>query len=211
VPELRQHTAHFAVLPLRQHHLENRRLPFLADDSNALRLDLPFGEPNPFRQLVEDFTRGSPRNHRPVQLLNPELGMRQLVGKLAVVRQQDEAHAHLVEPPHGINALGNLGQQVHDARPTRGVIVRRDVPLRFGDSEVDHPLGLNPLAVEGDLGTLGVDASSKLADHLIIDGNPALEDQLLARASRTDPGVGQHFLEPIQAPLGLLVPRLRPG
>jgi hypothetical protein len=89
VPELRQHPAHFAILPLGEDHLQNRRLPLLADHADPPGPDLAFRQPDPVDQFVEHLAFGGSGHDHPVQLLDAELGVRQFIGELAVVGQQN--------------------------------------------------------------------------------------------------------------------------
>src|SRR5262249_25505958 len=136
-----------------------------------------------------------------VDLLDPELRVRQPVGQLAVVGQEHQAGALLVEPADGVDTLGDLRQQVDDPGLARGVAIGRNVALGLVDGVIDAPLGVDLLAVDGDLLLVRVDAGAQLADDLVVDGDAALEDQLLARPPRPDPGVREDLLEPL-GPLG---------
>ena len=49
---------------------------------------------------------------------------------------------------------------------------------------------------DGIRGVANADLSTELADRLAVDRDAALEDQLLAAASRTQAGLGQDLLEP---------------
>ena len=115
----------------------------------------------------------------------------------------------LVEPADGVDALGNLGEQVDDARPARWVEVGRNVALGLVDGVIDHRLEPDRLAVDGDPSSGGVDPRAELADDLAVDGDATLEDELLAAAARAQAGVGQHFLKPLLlVRLGIVVPCL---
>lgn len=195
VPELRQHPAHFAILPLGEDHFENGRFPLLTDHADAPGPDLAFRQPDAVDQLVEHLAFGGSGHDHPVQLLDAELGVGQLIGEFAVVGQQNQPRAHLVEPADGIDALGNLGQDVDDARASGRVIIRGDVPFRLGDRVIDHPLEMDGLTVDGDLGLSRVHLGPELFDDFAVNRHSPLADDVLAGASRANTGVRQNFLQ----------------
>jgi hypothetical protein len=184
VPEFRQHPAHFAVLALGQDQLQDRRFALTADDPGAAGSGLALGQPNPFEELVEDLLCRLARHDRLVDLLNAKLRVRQAVGQLAVVGQDHQADARLVETADGEHPFGHLRQQIDHAGAARRVGVGRDVTARLAHREIDHPLRADRLAVERDLLRLGIDARAQLVDHLAINGDAALKNQLLAGATR---------------------------
>ncbi len=120
-----------------------------------------------------------------------------MVREVAIVGQDQQPGARLVEPADGVDSFGNLGQQIDDASGARWVGVGRNVAFGLVDGIVHHRLEPDRLAVNRDPGLGGVDPSAKLADDLAVDGDPALEDELLAPAARAEAGMRQHFLEPI--------------
>ena len=136
---------------------------------------------------------GGAGHERPVDLLDAVTRMRQPVGQLAVVGQDHQPGAVLVEPADGVDPLGDLGEQVDHAGPARGVVVGRDVALGLVHGVVDHLLELDPLAVDGDGRLLGIDPRAQLADDLAVDRDPPLEDVLLAVPARAEPGMRRIF------------------
>jgi hypothetical protein len=174
VPELREHPAHFAILPFSKDHLEDGGLAHPADYPNSPRSHLAFGQPDALNQLVEHFALGRTGDDDAIQLLDAELRVRQAIGQLAVVRQKHEARAHLVEAAHGVDPLGNLGKKIDDARTSRRVVVRRNVTLRLGDGEVHRPFRVDSLTVDFNPRVLGIDLGAQFADDLAIDADPPL-------------------------------------
>jgi hypothetical protein len=125
--------------------------------------------------------------------------MGQLVGEVAVVGQEHETDAHLVEPADCVNALRDLRQEVEHPGTARGVVVGRDVALRLVDREIDRTLDLDFLTVDGHGGPGRVDLRAQFADHFAASGHPSLEDQVLASPARADSGMSQDLLEPFGA------------
>jgi hypothetical protein len=199
VAELGHHPANLTVLPLRQDELEDGGIPFSTNRSDMLGADLPLGQPDPFGQLGQNLAVGLPRDDGAVDFLHAVLGVCEPIGELPVVGQEHQPGAHLVEPANRINPLGDLREQVDDPRASRGILIGRDVPLGLIDRVVDHPFEVDPLAIDRDLRTAGVNLAAELADDLTVHGDAALENHFLARAARANAGVRQHFLQPFHA------------
>ena len=204
VAEPGHHPADLAVLPLGEDHLHDARLPFATDHLHALGANLPLGEPDPLRELVKHLARRLASDDDPVDLFDPEPGMSQSIGELAIVRQEHQARALLVEPPDRVDPLGDLGEQIDDLRFAGRVAVGADVAFRLMHGVIDVPLFMDLLAVNGDLMRSGVHPRAEFADDLIVHRDSALEDQFLAAPTRADPRVGEDFLQafrPVWNPL----------
>ena len=124
VAELREHPAHFAVLPLGEHKLHHGRVALVRDRLRSLGPNFSFREPNAIDELLQNFRRRGSRDHRAIHLLDAELGVSQAVGHLPVVREQHQPSAHLVETAHRVDALGDLGDEVDDSRTSRRIVIR---------------------------------------------------------------------------------------
>ena len=208
VTELGEHPPDLTVLAFGKDHFEDRRITLLGHGSHSLGANFPLGQPDSIGQLIESLAFRSAGDNDPVKLLDPEPRVGQLVGKLAIVGQEHQADAHLVEPTDGVNALRDLGHQVEDAWAARGVVVGRHIALGLIDREVDQAFLMNLLAVHGDRGLGQVDLGAKLADDLTADGDATLENHLLADAAGTDPGMSQNLLQTISTRISLGGPGL---
>src|SRR5579884_2074729 len=138
-----------------------------------------------------------------IGLLDAEARMHELVGEIAVVGQQQQPLAILIESADGIDAFMDVRHKVHRSRPTGGIVVGAEVAARLVDKPVDQALDFQRLAIDLDLLLLGVNLGAQLADNTAIDGNTATEDQLLAVPPRADAGVGQILVEAFHS--GLIV------
>lgn len=181
--KLREHPADLAVLALGQGHFQNGRLASSGDRTDPLGPDLALGQPDPFRQFVEDIAPGISRDHHPIELFHAEFGMGQLVGQFAVIGQDHQAGGLFVEPSDRVDPLGDFGEQVDDLRFAGGIVVGRDIAFRLVHSEVNEPFLPDLLAVDGDRRAPRVDPRPEFFYHLAIHGDPALEDQLLTRSA----------------------------
>jgi hypothetical protein len=183
VAKLRPHPAHFAVLSLREHHLHDGRIALVAHHPYPPRSSLAIRQPDTFDQLVIDIALGPARDDRAIDLLDAVPRMSEPVGQSAVVGQNHQTCAVFVQAADGVHALRDGARdQVDHTWPTRRVIRRRDVPLRFRDGQIDQPLALHGCPIDLDL-RRRLDLRAELSDRLAIDGDAALEDQLLARPS----------------------------
>jgi hypothetical protein len=87
VLELGQHPADLVLFPFGQDQLEEGGLSLAADDPDPLGADLAVGQPDALGQLGERLRAGQAGDQYMVRLLDPEAGMREAVGQLAVVGQ----------------------------------------------------------------------------------------------------------------------------
>jgi hypothetical protein len=183
VTELGEHSADLAILAFRENHLQDRRFSPLADDADSLGSNLALGEPDSFRELVENLFRGVPRHDNLVDLLDAEFRMRELVGEFPVVGEEDQPRARFIESSNRVDTLSDLGKEIQDARSSGGVVVGRDVTLGLVDREVDMAFLADALSVDGDLGFAYLDLGPEFANDLSIDGHATLEDEFLTRSS----------------------------
>jgi hypothetical protein len=214
VPKPGQHPADLALLAFGQHQFDRGRLTLGAHEPGPLGANLAVGEPDPFDQLAHYLAAGDSRHQGPVRLLDPVPRVGQAVGQLAVVGQDHEAGAVLIEPSDRVDALGDLRQQVDHPRPAGGVTVGRDVTLRLVHGIVNQPLLEDVLAIHGDCCLGGIDARAQLADDLAINRDPPLADKLLALPARAQPRVRQDLLESLRLATGgalLMLGRGRSG
>ena len=179
----REHPANLAVFPFGQHHFHDARLAFTSDEPHALGAHLALCQPDSFGELVEDLVPRLAGNDDPIDLLDAELRMRQLVGKLSIVGQEHQPRALFVESTHSVGALRNLGEKVDHPRFSRWVVIGGDIALGLMDCVIDVAFGVDLLAVERDLLLASVHFCTELAGHFAVDGDPTLRDQLLAGAS----------------------------
>ena len=171
--------------------------PWVPANLARLARTLPSESQIPSVSLSRISRPGVPATRAAVGLLDPVPRMSQAVGQLAVVGQNHQPHAVLIEPADRVDPLRHLGQQVDHPGPARGVVVGRDVALGLVHGIVDHLLEPDPFAVHGDGRTLGIDPRAELADDLAIDRDPALEDVFLALPARAQPRMRQDFLKPL--------------
>ena len=117
-------------------------------------------------------------------------------GQRTVVGQQQQALGVVVEPPHRIDVLADVRQQIEDRRPALRVLPRRDVPARLVEQDIavmgDDP---DPLAIDADVVVPGIGLRAELQHRLAVDTDAALCDQALGGAARRDACGRQDLLQ----------------
>ncbi len=194
VPELGQHPANLAVLSLGQNQLEHIGLALTADESGPLGANLAVRQPDSRRQLGQNLLIRRTGDERTVHFFNAITRMSQPIRQLAVVGQDHQSGAFLVESTDRVNAFGNLCEEINNAGPARRVGAGRDVSFRLVDRVIHHGLTADRFTVDRDSCSIGIDPSAELADDLSIDCNATLPDQLLTASTRAKTGMRQHFL-----------------
>ena len=115
MPEFGQHPANLAVLSLGQDELQHVGLALAAQETGPLRADLSIREPNSRRQFGQNILIRCACESSAVEFLNAESGMSQAICQLAVVGQDHQTGAFLIQSTDGVNALRNFGKQVDNA------------------------------------------------------------------------------------------------
>jgi hypothetical protein len=118
----------------------------------------------------------------------------QLVSQLAVIGQQQQPFAVLVQPTDGKEALGHLNQletrRVFGARvlarKVAGRFVQHDIAVTFRD---DRP------TVHADVGPDRVGLGPQLSHDATVHRHPAGRNQFFARPARTKARLGEDLLQ----------------
>jgi hypothetical protein len=197
VSKLGEHSADLAFLALGQNQLELRGLSLSVNDSSALGADFALGKPNAFGQPRDQFRARKTGDEGAIDLLDAIARMCQPVCQLAVIGQDQEAGAILVQSADGVNALGDLMQEIDNPRASGGIRIGRDISLGFVDGKIDRGFESDWLAVNRDTSSIRIDPRAELPDHPTVHSDSALEDQLLATPPGSQAGVGEDFLEPL--------------
>jgi hypothetical protein len=183
VAELGQHAADLAVLAFGEDHFEDGGLALLAGDADLAGAGLAFSQPDALGEVAEGSVVGGAGDEGAIELFDAVSGVGEAVGELAVVGQEDEAGAGLVEASDGVDALGDLGQEIDDAWSAAGVVVGGDVALGLIDGVVDGDFEFDGDAIDGDFGLERIDLGAELLDGFAVDGDAALFDEFFAGAT----------------------------
>ena len=121
--------------------------------------------------------------------------MREARGQFAVVGQDQQPLGVEVETADGVDVVADVGDQVDHRRAlvrvrpgghVAGRLVEQDVPMPFGD--------LDAAAVHADVVPPGIGFRAQFTHRGAVDGDSAVEHQLLTRASRRDAGLREDLL-----------------
>jgi hypothetical protein len=125
-----------------------------------------------------------------VELLDAVTRMSQPIRQLAIVRQDHQPCAFLVESTDRIDTLRNLREEIDNARSSCWIDVRRNIAFGLVDRVIDHRLDANRFAIHCDSSFIRVDSRTELADDLPVDGNSTLLDQDFTATPRANSGMG---------------------
>src|SRR5262245_35542790 len=189
------HAAHLAVPALGQRDLEDGAAGSVADAAHAGGLRRAVVERDPLPERIERGVVEEDRGFHEVRLRDLVLGVRERLGELGVVRQEEEAARVEVEPAHGEHVRSMLGQEVVDRLPSLRAPVRREVPLGLVEQEVDLLRGLEGLAVQAHAVPARIDPSVGVERDLAVDPHAALRDPASRLGSGADPRSREHAVE----------------
>jgi len=137
--------------------------------------------------------------------------MSQAVSQLAVIRQEDQPLAPLVEPPHRKQPKLIARDQVDRTRPPGRIGVRAQIAARLVQQKISRRIPANELAVDSDLLPPRIDARPQIADDLAVNADPPGNDVLFAVAPGTQPGRSKEPLQPNTGCSGVVVIRFVSG
>jgi hypothetical protein len=130
-----------------------------------------------------------------VGFLHAQGGTSQLVGKLAVVCDEQQPFAEVVEAPDRIESLPHLGEELHDGRPALRVTDGCDVPFGLVEHEVAEAFGaLKQLSINTDVIACGIGLATEFSDRLAVHLHTALGNELFSVAAAGNAGLGEDLL-----------------
>src|SRR6516164_5305043 len=104
-------------------------------------------EPDAFEELLKVGGGGDSHHLDQVGFLDTKARMHELVGQLAVVGQEEQPFAGLIQTANGVDALVDLRDELNRPRPSGGVAVRAEVAPRFVDQPVNMTLRADRLTI----------------------------------------------------------------
>ena len=200
VPQELENTAHDAVAA--RVDLDAHLLLVLLDVGNLVGEDLAVFERDALGDAVHVGARQGFVERHLVDFLLLVGRVRQLLRKVAVVGEQQQPEAVLVETSHRVDALrAGARDQLHDRLSGMGIVERSDVALGLVQHQVDLLLALHRLVVEPHfVGRQHL--GSQFGDDLAVDRNDARRDEIVGLAARADTRLGD---EAVQAHLARLL------
>lgn len=123
-------------------------------------------------------------------------GFGELLGESAVVGEEEEAFAGVIEAADGIDAFGERAEELHDGRAAFGIADSGDVAFGFVQHEIYRALGgLDGFAVNSDGVRVRISFGAEFGDDLAVEGDSAGGDDFFGFAAGGDAGGGEDFLE----------------
>ena len=198
-----EHAAHETVAPLGHRDLD----PGVARvgrtrDARAAGCGLAVFEHHAILEPAQGLLVGCAPHLREVALRHAGARVRELVGEVPVVGEQQHTLGVDVEAADGLHARGEVGQQREHGRAPLGVVAPRDEAGRLVEDVVHlsrrHAGERAP--VEGDPRALG-DGVPGVRDPLPVDVHTPLFDHALGLATARHPTRGDHLGQPAQTAL----------
>src|SRR5260370_10354868 len=114
----------------------------------------------------------------------------------AVIGQQQQAFAQIVEPADRIDSLADMLDQVHHRRPAFGIGNGCDMSFGLVEQEVNIALpAAEQLAVHFDVIVLWISLAAQFGNYPPVHSDAALCDQLLSFPSRGNARGSDDFLQ----------------
>jgi len=150
-------------------------------------------------EALDHLVAGLPGDFDEISFFDAVRSLGEGVGEFAVVGDEEQTFALEVESADGIEALTELGEELHDGGAAFGVGNRGDVAARLVEQKVAMALGaVEKLAIDADVIARGVGFGAEDRDNLAIDLDAALGDELFGVAAAGDAGLGEDLLEAIE-------------
>jgi len=122
-------------------------------------------------------------------------GFGEFLGEGAVVGEEEEAFAGVVEAAHGIDTFRERAEKLHDGGAAFGIADGGDVAFGLVEHEINRALsGLDGFAVDGDGIGVGIGFGAEFGDDLAVEGDAAGGDDFFGFAAGGDAGGGEDFL-----------------
>jgi hypothetical protein len=147
-------------------------------------------------EASEGFFVGAAADFDEIFFGNVGAGFGEFLGEGAVVGEEEEAFAGVVEAAYGIDAFGERAEELHYGGAAFGIADSGDVAFGFVEHEVEEALGwLDGFAVDADGVGVGIGFGAEFGDDLAVEGDAAGGDDFLGFAAGGDAGGGEDFLE----------------
>ena len=147
-------------------------------------------------QAIEFFFGGLTADLDQISLLDARGGFRELIGEVAVVSDQQQALAQVVQPADRIEALAQFREELHHCRPLLRITDCSDESPRLVEHEVAQAFRpLQQLAVDADVVAGGIGLGAEFRDDLAIHLHAAFGNQVLGMTAAGDSGLRQDLLQ----------------
>src|SRR4030042_842921 len=121
--------------------------------------------------------------------------MREKVSEVPVIGEEEESLCIEIEATHRINSRFHIFKKIHNGRSSLRIFNRGKVPPGFIE-EKDHFgfKGSEPLSIHFDVIFGGIGLETQCLNDLAIDRHPSFDHHPLRFPPRSDPSLGQNFL-----------------
>ena len=121
--------------------------------------------------------------------------VREALGHLAVVGEQQDAGRVLIEPAYGEYPYRRLADQLHDRLLGVGIAGRGHIAARLVHHDVHLLLAFETLTVETDFVGVDVDLAAQFRHDLAVDGHYARENEAVGFAAGADARIGDVLVQ----------------
>jgi len=195
VAEFGENAADLAIAGFAQRDLDDGGLGAAVDDGRVGGGRFALGEPDAVAHAVEGGIVHAAGDLGAVGLGDAEARMTEALGQLAVVRQQEQAGGVGVEASDGKDAFGHAAKKIDRELAAGRIGGGAEDVLGLMQHEVDFFFGMDGLAVDGDAIGLGIDQDREVSGDGSVDGDAALNDELLAGATGAKARGGKNLLD----------------
>ncbi len=170
---------------------------------------LALGHPDALTDRLHGLALDSAADLHDVGLGDLVARMGHALGEVAVVRDQDQALAVLLEPPGRVETEGHVAEVIDDLGASHVGRRRADHAGGLVEGEGHLGLELEPAVLEAHVVALGVHEVPHLPHHLAADGHVAVGDQALALEPPADARLGEELVKPHPLRHVLFLPNTR--
>lgn len=160
VSDPRQQSADFAIAPFGQDHFQNSACALAFFENHAFDFCLAFGQKDSLFQFGKLLGSGTPHHLDKISFFHTEFRMGQAKGQFAVVCDDDQPFAALIQPPHVEDSKIGF-DQVDDPRSAIGVFVSRKHTRWFIKHEILEFLAADFFAIDRDRLAMRIDFCAK--------------------------------------------------
>ena len=189
-----QHPANFTIATFGQNNFQPTA-PFGPFQKFGFRrAGQSLGDMNPLFKFAEINCLGNADDLDVVFLFNAESRMGQLIGQIAIIGDQYQTFAGLIESTDIVNSLVGFDQVDH-ARPTRRIFARGQDARRLVQHKVLKSLHNQRLRIDVDFLSIRIDFDPQGGNNLPVDFNSTLLDDELAFPTAPNSGRRHHALK----------------
>jgi hypothetical protein len=170
-----QDAANFPIASFGQDHFQNGTRSLFLFQGDSLHLGFTFSQVDTSFELLQLIQRGTADTLDKVSLFDSELGVSQAKGEVAVIGNDDQPFAALVQAADVIDPQVSSNQVDH-AGSAIGVFVRRKHSRWFVQHEVLQLLAADLFAINADFLSFRIDLGAEFSARFAIDLNPAVGD-----------------------------------